>query len=430
MNLLSSDPGKMEFVKVHSGNTTLLESFIRRAGESLKTFRYFEKRPLSVIQFHLCTWLIVENEVPVAYGHLDKEDGVIWLGIAVADEARGKGLGKKMMQRLMDSAAAIGVQRIKLSVDHVNTAAIKLYEQFGFKLASKKETFGFYKWEAEPLRKAVISSLAFMGMKIDEVIAEGIKDKFILEFSSGMPYQENAEELFLKAPVKRFAHNYFPAPKVPFVLNLGSGDEEIRRRSIQHCIHGIELSYAVGAPFFSAHAGFCIDPKPSELGKQLSRVDSFDREKHWKLFTDSVREVLGSTDHLPTGFLLENNVLAKMNVYADGSNPLLCVEADEMLRLMDEVPDPRAGILFDTAHMKVSAQTLEFDLEKETKKILPFVRCIHHSDNDGMLDNNQPFQADYWFLPLMNSAGHAIHVLEVRKQNAKELSAMEGLLFS
>lgn len=419
----------MNFTRINISNSHLLENFVSRAGKSLETFRYFAKRPYSVVENHVCTWAIVEDGQTEAYGHLDKEGDTIWLGIAVTDHAKGKGYGRLMMQRLMDSALALGLQQVKLSVDHVNEAAIKLYERFGFRLIEKRETFGFYEWKPLPLGKAVMSSLAFLGKPVEEVITICQQHNFILEFSSGMPYHPDMEAIFLDAPVTRFAHNYFPAPEIPFVLNLGSSDEEIRRKSILHCINGIRLSHAAGAPFFSAHAGFCIDPKPSELGQQLSRVDSFDRDLHWQLFLQSVREVLELTADLPTGFLIENNVLAKMNVYADGANPLLCVEAPEMQLLIREIPDPRLGILLDTAHLKVSAVTLVFDAVKAAELILPITRCIHHSDNDGLQDNNKPFSSGYWFLPLMDRAAHAVHVLEVRKQEPEELRVMESLLF-
>lgn len=419
----------MKFTRVSISNTHLLEKFVVQAGKSLETFRYFSSRPFSIVKNHVCTWVIEESGQVEAYGHLDKEGETIWLGIAVAEHAKGKGFGKKMMLRLMESALALGLQKVKLSVDHVNEAAIGLYLQSGFKLVEKRETFGFYEWNAPVFTQAVMSSLAFMGKPAEEVIAIAQENGFILEFSSGMPYRPDMEQLFLDAPVKRFAHNYFPAPEIPFVLNLGSGNEEIRRNSILFCVNGIRLSHAVGAPFFSAHAGFCIDPKPAELGQQLVKVKSFDREKHWQLFIEAIREVLELTADLPTGFLIENNVLAKMNVYEDGSNPLLNVEVGEMQKMLEEITDPRVGILLDTAHLKVSANTLNFDLVSAARTILPSVRCVHHSDNDGLLDNNQPFDKTYWFLPIMKEAANAVHVLEVRKQSAGELREMEKLLF-
>jgi sugar phosphate isomerase/epimerase len=244
-----------------------------------------------------------------------------------------------------------------------------------------------------------------------------------------MPYDPAMERMFLEAPLRRFAHNYFPAPEKPFVLNLGSVDGTTRQRSIDHCVRGMELSHAVGAPFFSAHAGFCVDPKPSELGRRLEQAAHIDRAVNWSHFIASLKEVLRRTYHLPTGMLIENNVLAAVNRYADGTNPVLCVDADEQLRAVEEVGDPRLGLLFDTAHMKVSAATLGFDLEEATDRVLPHVRCVHHSDNDGQVDDNRTFNGDYWFLPFMPSAGHAVHVLETKKCAPSELRRMQGLLF-
>jgi hypothetical protein len=80
--------------------------------------------------------------------------------------------------------------------------------------------------------------------------------------------------------------------------------------------------------------------------------------------------------------------------------------------------------------MKVSAKTLSFDLAPATEQLLPHIRCVHHSDNDGVVDDNRPIHDDYWFLPFMQRTGHAVHVLEVRKSGAQELKRMERSLFT
>ncbi|HLG03996.1 MAG TPA: GNAT family N-acetyltransferase [Bacteroidia bacterium] len=420
----------MKFIRITKSNTHLLQKFLDRAGSSLETFRYFAKRPLTVVENHVATWVIEEHGHIEAYGHLDKEGETVWLGIAVTEIARGKGFGRHMMRRLMESVEALGLRRVKLSVDNINGPAIKLYRESGFELIEQKETLSFFEYKKPAATKAAMSTLAFPGKPVEEIIELAKENNFVIEFSSGLPFRDDMAQIFTEASIPRFAHNYFPAPKVPFVLNLGSSNDEIRELSINHCINGIQLSHAANAPFFSAHAGFCIDPKPAELGRQLSRVDSFDREMHWKLFTDAVKEILKQTQDLPTGFLLENNVLAEMNIYPDGSNPLLCVDAPEMLRFIHEINDARAGILLDTAHLKVSSRTMGFDLSAAAGNVLPHVRCIHHSDNDGKTDNNQPLNDAYWFLPFMREALHAIHVLEVRKSPPEALKKMEKILFS
>ncbi len=134
----------MTFIKINIEDAKLLEQFILLAGDSLQKFRYFNSRPLDCIQNHICTYILSENKIPVAYGHLDKEEGTIWLGIAVIANAKGKGYGKHMMQKLITSAKEQNIEMIKLSVDNDNLNAITLYKNFGFKLLEEKKQFSFY----------------------------------------------------------------------------------------------------------------------------------------------------------------------------------------------------------------------------------------------------------------------------------------------
>ncbi|MHB8259834.1 MAG: GNAT family N-acetyltransferase [Bacteroidia bacterium] len=154
----------MHFIQVKYPHTALLQQFIEGAGTSLQSFRYFQTRPLTVIENHICTFLLIEDNTPIAYGHLDVSDeatiaahcGVeekqpnlftktIWLGIAVSESQKGRGFGKLMIDRLLYFAKENAITQIKLSVDNNNTAAIKLYEKVGFVLQEKKETFSYYK---------------------------------------------------------------------------------------------------------------------------------------------------------------------------------------------------------------------------------------------------------------------------------------------
>jgi ribosomal protein S18 acetylase RimI-like enzyme len=152
----------LQFVQVKYPEVKLLEQFIADAGTSLKSFRYFQKRPLEVIKNHLCTFLLLDEGKPVAYGHLDvsdeatiaancgssekiaKTEKTIWLGVAVVEKYLGLGLGAMMMNQLISFAKLNKVKEIKLSVDNDHTSAISLYEKLGFNLIEKKEVFGFY----------------------------------------------------------------------------------------------------------------------------------------------------------------------------------------------------------------------------------------------------------------------------------------------
>jgi sugar phosphate isomerase/epimerase len=274
----------------------------------------------------------------------------------------------------------------------------------------------------------VVSTLAFMGSEVEEIVSIAQQQNYVIEFSSGLPFRDDMEQFFLTAPIKKFAHNYFPAPKVPFVLNLASSNETIRKTSIKHCINGLKLSAQVGAPFFSAHAGFCVDPNPSELGNELKKQNHIDRNLHWDLFLQSVKEVLEKTKDLNVDFLIENNVLAKMNVYVDGTNPLLCVKADEMNNLISTINDPRLHILLDTAHLKVSANTLGFSIDEAMDKLKANIKCIHHSDNNGLLDTNDSINENYWFLKHLSEYKNIVHVLEVKKLSVEQINFQLNLL--
>ena len=110
-----------------------LEAFLASCGSSLETFRYFSSRSLSVIQNHLVTLLgFDENRIPVAYGHLDQENEVVWLGICISESNLGEGYGNLMMEALLDAARELNVESIDLTVDAENSNAIRLYEKFGF----------------------------------------------------------------------------------------------------------------------------------------------------------------------------------------------------------------------------------------------------------------------------------------------------------
>lgn len=271
-----------------------------------------------------------------------------------------------------------------------------------------------------------VSSLAFLGVPINEIIQICERNLFNLEFSSGIPYLNRMEEIYIEADLQRMPHNYFPAPEIPFVLNLASGNEKIRNLSIDHCKNGLRISKISNSPFFAAHAGFCIDPNPEELGRKITFSDNFDKSFHESLFESSIKEILEFADSLNVNFLIENNVLAPFNY--SGVNPLLCCDSEGINSFFEKINHSRIGLLLDTAHLKVSCKTLDLDKEIELSKIKHHIRAIHHSDNNGEMDDNQSLDLDYWFLKHMNQFNTLVHVLEVKNLSVEEVKRQISLL--
>ena len=118
-----------------------LKEFLNNIGDSENSFRYFKNRDIDVINNHLITCLLYENSIPIAYAHLDEENGKVWLGIAVIENKKGKGLGNMLMEHLINFATEQNLNEIFLTVDLQNINAIKLYQKFHFEIEAKKNEY-------------------------------------------------------------------------------------------------------------------------------------------------------------------------------------------------------------------------------------------------------------------------------------------------
>ncbi len=126
-------------IKLNMENIGYLERFLKN--EMPDTFRYFQKRDISIIQNHKLTILLMKNDEPIGYAHIDEEDNRKWFGICIIKEYQNKGLGKKMMDYIFN-LESIKDEEIYLSVDKVNIGAIHLYKKYGFEII--KDNLNYY----------------------------------------------------------------------------------------------------------------------------------------------------------------------------------------------------------------------------------------------------------------------------------------------
>ncbi|GAK40903.1 histone acetyltransferase [Paenibacillus sp. TCA20] len=78
------------------------------------------------------------HESNKGFGYVDND--VPELGMAILAEYRGIGIGSALMNKLFQEARKKNIERISLSVDPHNEAAMKLYQRFCFKETGKVGT--------------------------------------------------------------------------------------------------------------------------------------------------------------------------------------------------------------------------------------------------------------------------------------------------
>ncbi len=68
--------------------------------------------------------------------------GVAEVSIYVAEEARGRGIGRRLMAALVEASEQNGIWTLQAGIFPENTASINLHQQAGFRIVGKRERIG------------------------------------------------------------------------------------------------------------------------------------------------------------------------------------------------------------------------------------------------------------------------------------------------
>lgn len=218
-----------------------------------------------------------------------------------------------------------------------------------------------------------------------------------IELSAGRYCPDIEKKLSALSNKCTFAlHNYFPVPQESFVLNLASLDETIFTKSYDHIRNAISLANRLGSKYYSFHAGFLLDPKPSELGKKINKQAFFDREICVERFVTATNALAKHANELNITLLIENNVCSPRNYQNFGKDPFLLSDPKGIDEIFQHLSSD-VKMLIDVAHLKVSANTLQYDIEMFFSESDNIVGGYHLSDNCGTVDSNQEFGDDAYF---------------------------------
>ena len=210
-----------------------------------------------------------------------------------------------------------------------------------------------------------------------------------IELTGNISFEKNYKKILKYYKINHkfnfLIHNYFPIPKKPFMLNLGTENTYLNRKSVDNCLKAIDLCNQLKIKKFSVHAPFLVNFKTSEAGKKIKERKISNKSKILKIFKKNFTLLKKYIDN-DVKLYVENNVLSKENFINFGKkNPLMLTsfkDFDDMRQELNFKP------LLDVGHLKVSSKTLGLNFKEEFDNFSKYTDFIQVSDNNGLKDQN------------------------------------------
>jgi sugar phosphate isomerase/epimerase len=255
------------------------------------------------------------------------------------------------------------------------------------------------------MERVFVSTAGFKHLEsLDRVLAELADARYRnVELSGGHDPVEGDIVPMLKqwrrqAGFEFIVHNYFPVPAESFLLNLGSPNDDERRRSIDFCRHALQVASEIESPVYAAHPGY--------IGSLQNRGDDYffpedasasdrwqdDLAKAYEGLLRSIDALAPVAEKLGVRFAVEN-----LFPLPD-LPPQLLVSAADWQRFFADTAGSGVGLLFDIAHLKISREVGGVDVDEAFTWLfgegLEHLVQVHVSDNSGTFDDHEPITGD------------------------------------
>ena len=135
-------------IEICYAQTALIPSFYKAMDQVAREEIFIEKTEAppfedvqafqeKLIRLHWPNYYAVQNQRVIGWADITRPQNERlahrgFLGMGLVPEARGQGLGSQLLERALNHAQQIGIEKIELSVYSNNPAAIALYHKFGF----------------------------------------------------------------------------------------------------------------------------------------------------------------------------------------------------------------------------------------------------------------------------------------------------------
>lgn len=262
-----------------------------------------------------------------------------------------------------------------------------------------------------------LSTTCFKNDNLEEIIKIS-KDNGItnLEISGGLKYidEKKLSDLIEKNNDINFKfHNYFPIPKIPFVLNLAS--KKTSQKSVKNILKGINYASKYGKKIFSFHAGLRFNPLSSSLGKNQQDYKVINYDLSYNILEQSIKKIILEKIK-DTTICIENNVVEQRN-FINEENKYIFSDLSDSNFINDLIYKYNVKILLDFAHLKVSSKTLKFNPHDFIEEYHNNILIAHLSDNNGINDDGSILKKNAWFWKTVNWKKMKYISLELKNVN-------------
>jgi sugar phosphate isomerase/epimerase len=217
--------------------------------------------------------------------------------------------------------------------------------------------------------------------------------RFYPEYESDLDLLKNEYDLNFRC------HNYFPPPRLPFVLNLASLDEEVRAASVSNITEAIRLSRKYADNKIGLHSGFYIDIKNNEIGKKIGIRSTYDKKDADNIFYQEFSAIAESAKDIE--FYLENNVVSSANYKTyNQQNVFMLTSKGDHMEMSKHI---NFKCLLDVAHLKVSCKTLSLNYKEQFNYFINISDYVHISDNNSLADQNSALAPNGEIVSLLRS---------------------------
>ena len=261
--------------------------------------------------------IFIESKI-VAFSMLrgaDEGYAIPSFGILVDSERHKRGIGKYLMRWTLLWADQGRIDTIRLSVFEDNESAVNLYQSLRFEKVEQSIANGRTQWVMTRQRPRERTALyvSLLALRPDEPIEQrlttwkraGLNH---IEATWYPVHPDSDPSVFFERP-GGIIHHYFPPQSDDPVLNLASPCPQVRERAQSFFRESIERSHQIGAPWFSLHAGFIVDPDGrDEHGFTFPVPSPEERAAALARFSEALCELQAEAKAKSVTLLVENNV--------------------------------------------------------------------------------------------------------------------------